>query len=271
MYGYIYKTTNLLNNKIYVGQHKFDEPFIDKNYYGSGTLLLKAIQKYGKENFKVELLESCDLKQDLNEREKYWIDKLNSTNKEIGYNITSGGEGTKGYVFTEEVRKIMSEKAKKRPHPPTTSNRVYIHKDIKNKCVNPEDLEFYLQNGYELRKYIAPEHREPWNKGLTRETDVRIVKYSDSRNKIFQEGGSIGFCGLKGDDVPKRKDFLNRLNSVNKEEFVADYNEHGKCYCLKKYHFGSGNWAEICNHMGITKSNNKTWKNHGNSLLQGQS
>lgn len=52
MYGYIYKTTNLINNKIYIGQHKVKEEKIDNSYYGSGKLIIQAIKKYGKENFK---------------------------------------------------------------------------------------------------------------------------------------------------------------------------------------------------------------------------
>ena len=50
MYGYIYKTTNLLNNKIYIGQKKSNE-FLHEKYLGSGKYLLNSIRKHGKENF----------------------------------------------------------------------------------------------------------------------------------------------------------------------------------------------------------------------------
>ena len=55
MYGYIYKTTNLLNNLIYIGQKHADH-FIP-TYLGSGKLIKRAIKKDGAANFKVELLE----------------------------------------------------------------------------------------------------------------------------------------------------------------------------------------------------------------------
>ena len=54
MYGYIYKTTNLINGKIYIGKHKSEK--YDKNYYGSGKIISIAISKYDISNFKNELL-----------------------------------------------------------------------------------------------------------------------------------------------------------------------------------------------------------------------
>ena len=86
----IYKTTNLINNKFYIGKSARG---IDDAYLGSGMLLKKAIKKYGKSNFKKELLEEVTDEKLLDEREKYWIKFLDSTNKKIGYNITEGGTG----------------------------------------------------------------------------------------------------------------------------------------------------------------------------------
>ena len=80
MYGYIYKTTNLVNGKIYIGQKK-STIFLGEKYLGSGIELVNAIKKYGKENFKVELIEELPTKKKLDEREIYWIDKYNSRNK----------------------------------------------------------------------------------------------------------------------------------------------------------------------------------------------
>lgn len=89
MYGYIYKTTCLVNNKIYIGQHK--KSYFDNKYYGSGNKICKAINAYGIENFKCEILCKCDSLDELNRKEIYYIDLFNSTNGEIGYNITLGG------------------------------------------------------------------------------------------------------------------------------------------------------------------------------------
>ena len=59
MYGYIYKTTNLINGLIYVGQHKATK-FEPNRYMGSGNNIKAAIKEFGKENFKCELLDTAE-------------------------------------------------------------------------------------------------------------------------------------------------------------------------------------------------------------------
>lgn len=87
MFGYIYKTTNLINGKIYIGQHKSD--VFDNSYYGSGKLISRVINKYGRENFSCEIIEKCFDKEQMSEAEKFWIDKFQSFPKTgIGYNLT---------------------------------------------------------------------------------------------------------------------------------------------------------------------------------------
>lgn len=97
--GYIYKITNQINNKVYIGQtkktvdYRFKEHYYQAKTEQSGkrpiTYFHAAINKYGFENFNVETLEQCDDDQ-LNEREKYWITFYDSYNN--GYNMTKGGQ-----------------------------------------------------------------------------------------------------------------------------------------------------------------------------------
>lgn len=89
MYGYIYKTTNLINGKIYIGQHTSNK--FDDTYYGSGYNVKAAIKKYGKNNFKCEVVQECFSYDELNEREKYWINYFNSQDRSVGYNLCEGG------------------------------------------------------------------------------------------------------------------------------------------------------------------------------------
>jgi len=108
---YIYKITNNINGKSYIGlKSKAVEE--SENYYGSGTLINKAIDKYGKENFTKEILErDINSHEILNDREIYWIEYFNTFNE--GYNLTRGGQGNLGRVISKETRKKLSEAAKK--------------------------------------------------------------------------------------------------------------------------------------------------------------
>jgi len=107
----IYKIINLINNKIYVGKDSCCNP----DYFGSGININKAIKKYGKENFKKEILEDNIVDNNiLNELEKFWIKELNATNRNIGYNIASGGDGGNTFLGkTEEEMKEIRNKLSK--------------------------------------------------------------------------------------------------------------------------------------------------------------
>jgi len=115
MLCYVYKTTNLITKKIYIGKRSRKNNRFGKNYFGSGKIISAAIKKYGIENFTKEVIEYCEVKL-LNEREKYWIAYFNSTDKTIGYNITNGGDGgytgpawNLGKSLSEEHRRKVSE------------------------------------------------------------------------------------------------------------------------------------------------------------------
>lgn len=128
----IYKTTNLINKKFYVGKDTHNNP----NYYGSGKRLKLAIQKYGLENFKKEIIEVCDTLEELNTREKFWIKELNAINE--GYNISLGGDGgdtISNNPRKKEIGKKISESNKGRSIGKTNSKetREKISKALKGK------------------------------------------------------------------------------------------------------------------------------------------
>ena len=70
---YVYLTTNLINGKQYIGQHKGE---LNDSYLGSGTNISKAINKYGKENFKKEILQICENRLEADKWEQYYIEKF---------------------------------------------------------------------------------------------------------------------------------------------------------------------------------------------------
>ena len=110
MYGYIYETTNLVNNKKYIGQHRSKK--FDKSYLGSGVVLLKAIEKYGKENFSCKILKECVSEEDLNLSEKQFILEFSASNSDDYYNIASGGLGHTCEPWNKGKHIEISDKAR---------------------------------------------------------------------------------------------------------------------------------------------------------------
>jgi group I intron endonuclease len=108
--AYIYKVTNLINRKIYIGKSLREQ----QDYFGSGLQITAAIKKYGKENFIKEILEECS-EDVLDSREIFWIEHLNSRDTDIGYNISVGGTGGNHYwsSLDEEGKEGLREKISK--------------------------------------------------------------------------------------------------------------------------------------------------------------
>lgn len=109
----IYRVTNCINGKTYIGQHRYEE--LDDDYMGSGVLLHKAYKKYGIENFKKEIIcKNVQYKETIDDMEKFYIKKERELNPFGCYNIADGGEGFTGH-HSEESRKKVSETLKGRP------------------------------------------------------------------------------------------------------------------------------------------------------------
>ena len=105
---YIYRITNLINGKTYIGQHKYKD--LNDDYMGSGKILKQAYAKYGIENFKKEIIcKNVQYKETIDDMEKFYIKKEREQNPNGCYNIADGGQG--GYLG-EEVCKKMSESVK---------------------------------------------------------------------------------------------------------------------------------------------------------------
>lgn len=164
----IYKTTNLINGKFYVGKDEKNNP----DYYGSGLILNKAIEKYGKENFTKEILETCLSKEELNEREIYWISKLNATID--GYNIALGGAGGDTYSMNPNLH------------------------NIKEKLTGENNHFYGRKHSEETKRKISESQigREAWNKGkkdiytkehLNNLSKIRTEKYSGENHPRFIE------------------------------------------------------------------------------------
>lgn len=232
MYGYVYKTTNLINGKIYIGQHH-SETF-DEKYYGSGKILNRAIQKYGLENFICELIEFCPTKDILNSKEQYWIKYYNSQDISIGYNITNGGDGIISPIpecMREHLRQVntgryVSEKTKQKlsiVHS-GSNNGFYgkVHSEITRKHISETIKQQYKNGrincmtgvhryGKDAIRYgakLSDETKRKISESVKgfKHTDEAKQKMSDSvRNRVFINDG-IKNKRVKPEDLQKYLD-----------------------------------------------------------------
>ena len=114
--GVIYKITNSINGKVYIGQTRQKLGVRWKQHINSSlcetandynTYLHVAIRKYGIDAFVVEEIEVCD-NAELDAREIFWIDYYHSFNNKHGYNLTLGGGGSQKYT-DEEILKLWNQ------------------------------------------------------------------------------------------------------------------------------------------------------------------
>jgi group I intron endonuclease len=113
--SYVYKLTNKVNGKVYVGKSNNPSKRLIRHFSTAKTgraqnhkyqIIHKAIKKYGKENFIFEILEECNSEQIAYEQEVFWVRKLKSNDPKLGYNQNEGGLG--GHTPNEEVRQQIS-------------------------------------------------------------------------------------------------------------------------------------------------------------------
>lgn len=157
----IYCITNLINGNQYVGQ---TSQLLKKRWYkhcsdskadrNKDMVICKAIKKYGKKNFKIEQIDQANNQRELDEKEVFWIAKLNTFKK--GYNSTLGGNGRSGYKLSEETKQKISK----------------AHKGKK------------LSKEHKKKLSKAKKNYIPWNKGLK---SIHVVWNKGKKNIFSQE------------------------------------------------------------------------------------
>lgn len=192
---YIYKTTNSLNGKIYIGKRIYRKK--DDNWYlGSGVYLNRAIKKYGREYFKKEILEWCEDEVHLCKREIYWIKYFNSTNSQIGYNLSLGGDG--GNVGKEAYIKIGNKlRGKKRPK----EFGEKVSKALKNKPKSKEHNEKVRQSlmgrkrPQEVVDKMSKSIKEKYDSGWKSPVQIEVYQYNKKTGDYIQSFKSATEAG----------------------------------------------------------------------------
>lgn len=209
-FGYIYKTTNLINNKVYIGKHKRETKNIDEKYFGSGKILKHAIKKYGINNFKNEIICWCFSEEELNAQEIFFINKY----RENSYNVAAGGEG--GYLI-----KFLPDSEKKGIY-----NRMIKTRKEKNIGVGPNNP-MYKSGEKGIHPMLGKNHSEetrskisdslkgniPWNKGMKKETIIDNTElYLKNKCKIPLK---VSFKDGRVEYFSSRNDFKKKYSDIN--------------------------------------------------------
>jgi group I intron endonuclease len=166
-YGYIYKITNIVTGKIYIGQtdksiqNRFKKHISDALARRNNMYLHKSIRKYGEESFSIEIIEEVPISQ-LNEKETFYINHYDAFG-ENGYNLTKGGDGIRGYSHSIETKKRLSELATGRKHKPETIEKI--------KAYQPTE-----ETRKKIGEVLKGKLRTEESKNLMRKTHPRIRK-----------------------------------------------------------------------------------------------
>jgi len=243
----VYKTINLVNGKYYIGVHKTDDP--NDDYLGSGIALKKALEKYGKENFKKEILHIFLTAEDAYREEE----KLVVVSEET-YNLNKGGVGGFDYINSLGLENVMKN--------PETAKKVSVAAK-KNWGENKEKFtDIAIKNikkSHELRKgkKDTPATKEKRNNSLKKYyeknkshlkgkilpiaqkqrmsiawTDERRLKQSERmKDRILQNPDII--LGNKGKRASSET--RHRMSNAKKDFWNEKKKEIGTCpYCKKK-------------------------------------
>ena len=236
--GYIYKITNKINQKIYIGFTKLTIEERWKNHIRKAKVfpnryLYNAMNCYGYENFIIEEIENCD-NNILREREIYWIAYYNSTDPNIGYNLTKGGDGGDTWKTNshklETGEKIRQAQLKEKYIPITKQS---LEEDILNKLTIEEICQKYHCGRETLRRRSKEFFGQAISELRTVSNSGHFTKINIDKQNLYQ-------------DIIECKLTLQQI--ANKYE-VSERTIINRC----KEYFGK-NASELRNRQGVKKT-----------------
>ena len=213
----IYKITNIINNKVYIGSsiHLKERIQKHKRMLLTNKHNCKHIQssynKYGKEAFKFEIIETCN-KDILIKKEQYWLDQFKSYNYLLGYNTRSIAENNSGFSFImpeaakEKLRIVGKERGK------TKEFKEFMSKLHKNKIVSQKTKDKQSINN--LNKKLSAATKIKIGEGLSK----KILNIDT--NEVYN---SVGECCDKL--KLSRGTFHNYMRNITKKrKYNLQYN-----------------------------------------------
>lgn len=183
----VYKHTNKINNKVYIGQTCQKPEYRwgkNGNNYIQCPYFWKAIQKYGWENFQHEILETDIPQNKINEREQFYILQYESYKEDRGYNCSKGGQNCPNTI-SEATREKYRENMKKRWEQP--GYKEYFSQLMKDKYA---DEQYYNSH---VRAQLSEEHRK-----AIKEATINTSHWNEKAvicletNEIYKSSGEAG-------------------------------------------------------------------------------
>ena len=199
MHFIVYKTTNLLNLKFYIGSHKTEN--INDGYIGSGKYFWRAVEKYGKQNFRREVLADFNNAKEMFALEKELVakEKRNS----LCYNIKDGGQGGFDYINQNGLGNYKAGclKAVKRKRELLAADPDYFKKAQRKAMeANPEWRRILT----ERFKINNPGRNAFTGKKHTQESKLKMSKAAIARNTTGERNSQFGTCWINNLRVAKK-------------------------------------------------------------------
>jgi hypothetical protein len=203
-FHFIYKITNLINNRYYYGMHSTNN--LEDGYFGSGKIIRLSVKKYGLENHKFEILEFLTNRESLKNREKEIVN-LNEISKKNCLNLIQGGQGG-GRIWSEEHMKKFSK----------SGNESFLKKmqdiDYRNNHskkmskINKKSFEKYNKVSYFKCDWLGKKHSE--------ETKEKLSESRKNKYGIGENNSCYGSKWMTKNGISKK------INKNDVQTFIRD-------------------------------------------------
>lgn len=238
MNHYVYEITNLINGKKYIGKRSCKCPIEEDKYMGSGTLLKRAIKKYGIDNFKKEIIQICESSEMAYIYEELHTIQVNAWSNEKYYNLKCGGKGgTYGIKMSEDTKLKISIANKGKQSP--------------NKGKKLSELTKLKISNAQKGKTISLKTKQLWSKQRTGEGNGmfgihRFGSENPMYGKSHSEETKVKISDmLKGKKIGKDNHKSISVVLLNTGEVFESIN-----IASKKFNISSGSISRCCNKDG---------------------
>jgi group I intron endonuclease len=255
----IYRITNLVNNKLYIGKterflkERWKEHLISSQNPNNINHLYLSMRLYGVDKFIIEIIDTANDKNELNVKEKYWIKFYDSQNEKKGYNVLEGGNGGKQ---PPEIRKLIGKKISKKNKGRIVSKetRDKISKKNKGRIISKEAR---LTTSNTLKEKFRRGICKP-NYHMKGKFKEKHPFYGKHRSEETKRRMSLAKKGKTWEQIYKKEEVREKKREHFSKRMVGENNINNKGYKIEDWnklitfvHQGK-NSKFICNYFQIS-------------------